>query len=190
MKLTIDRQGREQLLLIEDAQNEDILPGTKFFRNFSGLEKRNNGKVVNSEGKRNFCVALNFPDEVLDELVNLGINIVEFQSTNVEEYGDKPLRFVRVQISEGGKRPSEVYLANDTLKRKQQLMGNKISLLDGARFSKAELVIRTWHKDDGKVSLYLNSGYFYIQMNAIDAKFADYDEVLGGEFDDTEEAPF
>lgn len=190
MKLTIDNQGREQLLLIEGAENHDILPGTKYFRNFSGAEKKNNGKVVNSEGRRNFCLALNFPEEVLDELANLGLDIVEFQSTNTEEYGDEPLRFVRVQISEGGKRPSELYLANDTLKKKQQLTGNKISLLDGARFSNVNLVIRTWHKDDGKVSLYLNSGYFSIQMNPIDAKYADYDDALGSEFEDEEIAPF
>ncbi len=187
MKLTIQREGRNELLLIEDAENQDILPGTKYFRNFSGLEKKNGNQVVNSEGRRNFCLALNFPKEVLDELAGLGLDIVEFQSTNVEEYGDEPLRFVRVQISEGGTRPSELYLMNDTLKTKKQLRGNEISLLDGSRFSKAEMVIRTWHKENGKVSLYLNSGYFYIQMNPIDAKFADYDDVLGNEFS---EVPF
>ncbi len=186
MKLSIQKNGDSELLLIQEAENHDILPGTKFFRNFSGEEKKNNGKVVNSKGRRNFCLALNFPDDVLDELAGLGLDIVEFAGN--EEYGDQPLRFVRIQISEGGKKPSELYLTNDTLKRKQLLTGNKISLLDGARFSQPELVIRTWHKDDGKVSLYLNSGYFFIEMNPIDAKFADYDDMIGDSFE--EELPF
>lgn len=187
MKLTIERNGNSELLLIEGAENHDILPGTNFFRNFSGAEKKNKGKVVNSEGRRNFCLALNFTEDVLDELASLGLDIVEFPGN--EEYGDEPLRFVRVQISEGGRKPSELYLTNDTLKRKQLLTGSKIGLLDGARFSKVDLVIRTWHKEDGKVSLYLNSGYFYIQMNPIDAKFADYDDVIGDSFN-SEELPF
>ena len=180
MKLTIDRNGRSELLLIEEADNNDILPGTKYFRNFSGLEKKSKtGQVVNSEGRRNFCLALNFSKEVLDELAALGLDIVQFDSENTEEYGDEPLRFVRVQISEGGKAPSELYLVNETLKKKEPLRtGKQINLLDAARFSKVELVIRTWHKDNGKVSLYLNSGYFYIQMNPIDAKYANFDEAI------------
>lgn len=191
MKLTIENNGRNELLLIEEADNNDVLPGTKFFRNFSGLEKRDKrGQVVNSAGRRNFCLALNFPNEVLDKLADLGLDIVEFASQNTEEYGDEPLRFVRVQISESDKMPSQLYLMNDTLKTKQELVGKKINLLDSSRFSKVELVIRTWHKEDGKVSLYLNSGFFYIKMNPIEAKYADYDNVLGDEFDCGDETEF
>lgn len=179
MELTIEKQGRNELIIVRGANNQDILPGTKYFRNFSGEEKKNNGKVVNSAGRRNFCLALNVSEDILEELYEAGLDIVEFQSQNVEEYGDKPLRFVRIQISEGGKAPSEVYLVNDTLKKKQMLTGNKISLLDGARFTNVTLIFRTWHKEDGKVSLYLNNGYFSIQMNPVEAMYADYDDVLG-----------
>lgn len=191
MKLTIERRKYDELLIVEGADNTDILPGTEYFRNFSGLEKRNKktGKVVNSEGRRNFCLALNFPTEVLDELADLGLDIVEFASQNAEEYGDDPLRFVRIQISEGGKAPASLYLVNEAKKKKKTLTGKQIDLLDRARFSNADLVFRTWHKDDGKVSLYLNTASFSIEMNPVEAKLAEYDEVLGDDLDD-EELPF
>ena len=191
MKLTIERRKYDELLIVEGADNTDILPGTKYFRNFSGLEKRNDktGQVVNSAGRRNFCLALNFPTEVLDELADLGLDIVEFASQNSEEYGDDPLRFVRIQISEGGKAPSSLYLVNDVQKKKKQLTGKEINLLDGARFSNVNLVFRTWHKDNGKVSLYLNTGSFSIEMNPVEARLAEYDEVLGDDLGD-EELPF
>lgn len=191
MKLTIERRKYDELLIVEGADNTDILPGIEYFRNFSGLEKRNKktGKVVNSEGRRNFCLALNFPTEVLDELADLGLDIVEFASQNTEEYGDDPLRFVRIQISEGGKAPASLYLVNEAKKKKKPLTGKQIDLLDRARFSNVDLVFRTWHKDDGKVSLYLNTASFSIEMNPVEAKLAEYDEVLGDELDD-EELPF
>lgn len=192
MKLTIDKQGNNELLLIEGADNADILPGTKYFRNFAGVEKRHKttGKVVNSAGRRNFCLKLDFPTEVLDELYALGLDIVEFASQNQEEYGDEPLRFVRIQISEGGKAPSRLWLSNSSNKKKKEIFNKEIDLLDNARFSKVELVVRTWHKEDGTVSLYLNSGFFEQQMNPIEAKYADFDEVLGDDFDENEGLPF
>ena len=113
---------------------------------------------------------------------------MEFASQNTEEYGDKPLRFVRIQISEGGKAPASLFLLNNETHKKKRLSGRQIDLLDGARFSDVDLVFRTWHKDNGKVSLYLNTASFTIEMNPIEAKLAEYDEVLGDEFD--EELPF
>lgn len=192
MKLTIDKRRTDEIISVFEAENLDILPGTKYFRNFSGLEKRNEktGKIVNSAGRRNFCLALNFPTEVLDELAGLGIDIVEFNSQN-EEYGDEPLRFIRIQISEGGRAPSALYLMNEEKKTKKLLKGSEVNLLDGSRFSKVELSFRTWHKEDGKVSLYLNSAYFWLEMSSIEARFADYDEILGDEYASGEgELPF
>jgi len=41
MKLTIERRKYDELLMVEGADNTDILPGVKYFRNFAGHEKRN-----------------------------------------------------------------------------------------------------------------------------------------------------
>ena len=61
MKLTIEKQGRSETIMVEGAAQNDILPGQ--FRNFRG-EKRK----FNDEGKRNFNLALNLPVDALDEL--------------------------------------------------------------------------------------------------------------------------
>ena len=104
MKLTIEKTGRVETLMIEGAEQMDILPGT--FRNFRG-EKRK----FNDAGKRNFNLALNLPTEALDNLASIGLNIKELPPRD-EEYGDQPLRFVKVNVAFGGKIPPELYLVS------------------------------------------------------------------------------
>jgi hypothetical protein len=164
MRLTIDRQGRAELLMVMDARQEDILPGQ--FRNFRG-EKRK----FNDEGKRNFNLALNLPVEALDDLAGLGLNIKELPAN--EEYGDEPLRFVKVNIAFGGKVPPELYLVSG--KNIKELTQNELGLLDGARFTNVDLVIRTYHRDENSGSLYLQKGYFTIEQDPISAKYANMD---------------
>ena len=76
MKLTIERSGRAEILMIEGASQTDIIPGQ--FRNFRG-EKRK----FNDEGKRNFNLALNLPVDALDELADLGLKIKELDRKSV-----------------------------------------------------------------------------------------------------------
>lgn len=176
MKLTIERQGKAEILMVEDAVQSDILPGQ--FRNFRG-EKRK----FNDAGKRNFNLALNLPVDALDDLTGLGLNIKELAGN--EEYGDDPLRFVKVNVAFGGKVPPQLYLV--TKKNMKQLTENELGLLDGARFTKVDLVIRTYHRDEDSCSLYLQKGYFTIEQDPISAKYADYlQDVEEGE----EELPF
>ena len=186
MKLTVEREGNSEILMVEDATQDDIRPGS-FFRNFAGEERKNKGKIVNSEGRRNFCLVLNFPEDILDELQALGLKIVELSSDN-DEYNDGPLRFVRVEISTEGKRPTEMYLVNDAKKECIPMTPPQYGKLDRFRFSNVNLVIRTWHKDDGSTALYLNAGYFSIVQNRIADKFSDYKVV--GTVEDDEELPF
>lgn len=162
MKLTIDRQGRAELVMVEGAQQNDILPGK--FRNFRG-EKRQ----YNDEGKRNFNLALNLPVEALDELAGLGLNIKELPAN--EEYGDEPLRFVKVNVAFGGKVPPELYLVSG--RNMKELTQNELGLLDGARFTNVDLIIRTYHRDESTCTLYLQKGYFTIEQDPITAKYAD-----------------
>jgi len=164
MKLTIERSGRAEILMIEGASQMDILPGQ--FRNFRG-EKRK----FNDEGKRNFNLALNLPVEALDDLAGLGLNIKELPAN--EEYGDEPLRFVKVNVAFGGKVPPELYLVAG--KNMKELTQNELGLLDGARFTNVDLVIRTYHRDENSGSLYLQKGYFTIEQDPISAKYANMD---------------
>ena len=170
MKLTINRQGKAEVIMVEGAEQMDILPGQ--FRNFRG-EKRK----FNDEGKRNFNLALNLPTEALDDLAGLGLNIKELAAN--EEYGDEPLRFVKVNIAYGGKIPPELYLFSG--KRMKELTQNELGLLDSARFTDVTLLIRTYHRDEDSCTLYLQKGVFAIEQDPIMTKYAAY-------FDDMDES--
>ena len=178
MKLTIERSGKAEILMIEGAGQMDILPGQ--FRNFRG-EKRK----FNEEGKRNFNLALKLPTEALDDLVNLGLNIKEIPGN--EEYGDEALRFVKVNVAFGGRIPPELYLVAG--KKMKELTQGELGLLDGARFTNVDLVIRTYHRDEDTCTLYLQKGYFTIEQDPISAKYANMDlDALDAEY--AEELPF
>jgi hypothetical protein len=179
MRLIIEKNGRSENILVMEATQEDILPGQ--FRNFRG-EKRK----YNDEGKRNFNLALNLPDEALNDLAATGLKIKELAGN--EEYGDAPTRFVKVNVAFGGKVPPELYLCSG--KRKPKLLTqNELGLLDGARFSNVDLNIRTYHRDENTCTLYLQKGYFTIEQDPISAKYANlnYDAL---DFEGDEPLPF
>ena len=176
MKLTIEKTGRVETLMIEGAGQMDILPGP--FRNFRG-EKRK----FNDEGKRNFNLALHLDTDALDELAATGLKIKELPPRD-EEYGDEPLRFVKVNVAFGGKYPPNLYLV--TGKKMKELTENELALLDGARFTNVDLVIRTYHRDEETTTLYLQKGYFTIEQDPISAKYAE----LGLDDEDKEELPW
>lgn len=181
MKLTIDRSGRAEILMIEGAQQNDILPGN--FRNFRG-EKRKapNGKIVNDEGVRNFNLALNLDTAALDDLAAFGLNIKELAPKD-DSYGDEPLRFVKVNVAFGSKIPPELYLVAG--KNMKELTQNELGLLDGARFTNVDLIIRTYHRDENTCTLYLQKGYFTIEQDPISAKYANFEFGV-----EEEELPF
>lgn len=177
MKLTIERGRKSETVMIEGAGQKDILPGQ--FRNFRG-EKRK----YNDEGKRNFNLALDLPVEALDDLASTGLKIKELAAN--EEYGDEPTRFVKVNVAFGGKYPPELYLVTD--KNMKELSQSELGLLDGARFTNVDLVIRTYHKDEGSCTLYLQKGYFTIEQDPITAKYANLNfDALDA---DDEDCPF
>ena len=188
MNLTIERGAKAETLMIESAQQMDILPGN--FRNFRGEKRKSpDGKVVNDEGVRNFNLALNLPVEALDDLSQLGLNIKELPPRD-PEYGDEPLRFVKVNVAYGGKIPPELYLV--TKGKMKELTQSELGLLDGARFTNVDLIIRTYHRDEGTCTLYLQKGYFTLEVDPISAKYADFDidGTLSGIPDDDDGLPF
>lgn len=168
MNLTIEKRDKYELVMVEGGQQNDILPGK--FRNFRG-EKRQ----FNDAGKRNFNLALRLPVEALDNLASLGLNIKELAAN--EEYGDEPLRFVKVNVNFEGKVPPNLYLVAGA--NMKELTQNELGLLDGARFTNVDLVLRTYHRDENSCTLYLQKGYFTIEQDPISAKYAnlDYDAL-------------
>lgn len=177
MNITIEKTGRSEQILIEGATNDEILGGQ--FRNFRG-EKRK----FNDAGKRNFNLALPIPVKDLDALAETGLKIKEAAPKD-EEYGDEPLRFVKVNVALGGKFPPNLYLV--TGNKMHELSEGELALLDAARFTNVDLVIRTYHKDETSTTLYLQKGYFTIQQDPISAKYAAFE---ADEEEDEEEVPF
>jgi len=173
MKLTIEKSGRSEIIMVEGATQDDILAGS--FRNFRG-EKRK----YNDAGKRNFNLALDLPVEALDQLTETGLKIKELAPKD-EEYGDEPLRFVKVNVAFGGKFPPNLYLVSGN--KMHELAEGELGLLDGSRFANVDLVIRTYHKDENSTTLYLQKGYFTIQQDPISAKYANMD-IGDGPLDD------
>ena len=120
----------------------------------------------------------------MDDLASLGLNIKEIAGN--EEYGDEPLRFVKVNVAYGGKVPPNLYLvAGNNMK---ELTQGELGLLDGARFTNVDLVIRTYHRDADTCTLYLQKGYFTIEQDPISAKYANLN--LDAIDIDDEEVPF
>ena len=62
----------------------------------------------------------------------------------------------------------------------------ELALLDGARFSNVDLIVRTYHNEEN-TTLYLQKGYFSIEQDAISAKYADMEL---GEFEGVDDVPF
>ena len=179
MKITIEKNGRNETVMVEGAGQMDILPGQ--FRNFRG-EKRK----YNDEGKRNFNLALNLEEEVIEELRSTGLRIKELPPRD-DEYGDAPTYFVKVNVA-FGQYPPELYLVSGN--KMKELTKQELGLLDGARFSNVDLIIRTYHKDEESTTLYLQKGYFTIEQDPITAKYANYDPDGDGTDPDVEGLPF
>ena len=78
---------------------------------------------------------------------------------------------MKVNVAYGGKVPPELYLVAG--KNMKELTQNELGLLDGARLTNVDMVVRTYHRDEETCTLYLQKGYFTIEQDPISAKYAD-----------------
>jgi hypothetical protein len=100
--VSTDKSGRKSFTLVDpDAPKELRISDIRFgdilanvYRNFKGaMRKSKDGRIVNAEGARNFC--LRIPDEWLPLMEQIGVGITEQQS----EDEMPPLRFVKVKVN-------------------------------------------------------------------------------------------
>lgn len=144
--------------------------------NFSGAERTHpqTGRVVNSEGNRNFCIDI--PDDgvlvndgtnkwmTAEELAELGWPVKKHP---VYEDGDTPTYYLPVKV--GYKfRPPMVYLV--TGNKRKEIGEREIDTFDGRQFSKVDLVIhpsvrQDWDTGETAITAYLAEGWFYMQMS-------------------------
>lgn len=160
------KQNKKGNIIVEDARI--------IFRNFSGKETK-----FNRAGSQNFCVVLE-DREVVQSLIDDGWNV---RTLNPRDGEDEPTYYLQVKVNFGAISPN-VYMVSGTVKT--QLDEDTVSILDYADLQTCDLVIRPYNYDvNGKtgISAYLKKGYFVIDRDDLDLKYAE-EEFPG------EEIPF
>lgn len=141
--------------------------------NFAGNERTHNGRVVNSEGNRNFCIDI--PEEGVQladgsgEWVNVDWLIekgwpVKIHAGNEDE---APSYYLPIKVNFGF-RPPCMYLI--TGRRRTVLDESMVGDLDGRNFTKVNLVVhpsvrQDWDTGEVRISAYLAEGWFYVNMS-------------------------
>lgn len=149
--------------------------------NFSGVERVHSqtGRVVNSEGNRNFCIDIP-ADGVMandgsnkwfsvEELIEMGWPIKIHQSFNDEDTA--PSYYLPIKV--GFKyRPPRVYvvIGDD----RHEIGEDAIDTLDGRQFAKIDLIVhpsvrQNWDTGDVSITAYLAEGWFYMVMSPFEA---------------------
>jgi hypothetical protein len=146
--------------------------GRIMWRNFSGAAGR-----FNAEGERFFTLFLNHDDAPL--LEQDGWPVKYLKPREGEDELPQPFLRVKVKFSNNPKARPPV-LVMITGNNKTQLPEEMAAVLDYVDIEKADLLIRQFAGNfNGKdfVSVYLNSIYVTIRQDALELKYADYDEV-------------
>lgn len=144
--------------------------------NFSGSERTRNGRIVNGEGKRNFCVDIPEDGVMLNDGSNAWVTAQDLidmgwpvKPHNV--YGDDPNAtpgyYLPIQVNFSNRPPQVNLITGDNL---HMITENEIDTFDGRTFSKINLIVhpsvrQDWDTGETKITAYLAEGWFYIQMS-------------------------
>lgn len=146
------------------------------FRNFSGKEDK-----FNREGNRNFCVAIDDPDEA-NRLADIGWNVKRLNP--LEENGD-PQYYLQVAVNYKNIEPN-IYMV--TNKNKVRLSESTVGNLDSADIKNVDLIVSPYNWEvNGKsgVKAYCKTMYVTIDEDVFAGKY-DFD----GGFGDEDDIPF
>lgn len=161
-----------------NRMSNEFLQGVRIkYRNFRGLERKINGRIMNQEGKRNFCVVLN--EEQYEDLRDKGWQV----KAGIDKDGE-PEYTIKVSISFGG-RPPMIKMRPTDKEKGIMLDEETIDQLDFVDIENADLVIRPYVWDEtGKygASAYLRSMQVDIYVDPLEATM--------GMYDGEEELPF
>lgn len=156
------------------------------WRNFSGVAGR-----YNEEGDRNFNVFLE--DDIAKLLKDNGWNI---RWLKAREEGDPDRAILKVNVKyrrrDGTRtRPPRVVLI--TSRGKTNLDERTIPILDWAEIETADMILRGFEYEEGKVSAYLHSLYATIRDDPLEMKYFDVPDSAQAAITDEpadEETPF
>lgn len=134
-----------------------------FARNFSGAETQ-----FNAKGNRNFCVIID-DVEMAEQLMRDGWNVKQLKP---RDDGEPGAYFINVKANYGKGRPPRVY---EVIAGKRIELGEEdVHALDIEELERVDLTIRPFQWEvQGKsgVKGYLQTGYFYVREDALDALF-------------------
>lgn len=157
--------GNRRRFYIEDA---DLL-----FCNFAGREKRYEGRIMNEEGKRNFCVVIS--DELAGELAEEGWN-VKREKLNDGEIG-RP--YIKVNVSYRFNPPS---INMDNGRKVTELTEETVNLLDDMDIISADVAITPSRRTDGGYSAYVYELYANVEESRFARKHTyDYEDDAADE---------
>lgn len=134
-----------------------------FARNFSGAETQ-----FNAKGNRNFCVIID-DVEMAEQLMRDGWNVKQLKP---RDDGEPGAYFINIKANYGKGRPPRVY---EVIAGKRIELGEEdVHALDIEELERVDLTIRPFQWEvQGKsgVKGYLQTGYFYVREDALDALF-------------------
>ena len=155
------------------VEKNELLQGVRLkYRNFRGLERKQGGRVLNADGKRNFNVVLN-EDQYLDlKEKGWAVRAKEDADGNPEyllkvnlQFGVRP-PMIKMVPSDGGK---GIMVTEET-----------VDQLDFVEIDNAELVIRPYNWDESGqygAAAYLRSMRLDIYIDPLEAAMMAEDEA-------------
>lgn len=142
-------ERREKTVVIDGIVDSDVRS-----RNFAGKEKKDQfGKIVNSEGRRNFLLML--PEDIAEELKDRGC---EVKYSKVTQPNDVAKPYVSVNVSYYLK-PVEAYMISNGITT--PLDEAHVHMLDGVDFGNLCLEL-----DFGKVKVHPKNNVEYVPIFA------------------------
>lgn len=138
------------------------------FRNFSGSPTKFNAEG----GERYFEIRLD--KEKADELRAAGWRVKELDP---REEGDEPLWLLNVKVKFGQRPPRIVSVING---KRTPLNEDTVDALDSADIAFADIIIRPYNSGREFPSAYLQTGFFNVKLDELEALYDmdDEDEVV------------
>lgn len=131
------------------------------FKNFEGRQVKNNGRIINDEGKRNFHVIL--PEELALQLEDAGWNIKRWLP-NPEEEPDRVEYSTKIMVNFDGARPPMIVM--HTSKGSVEVTKDTAGLLDDAYIVSCDVAINQhpWESNTGSgINGYLRTMHAIIE---------------------------
>lgn len=136
------------------------------FKNLSGREVRNKGRVINEEGKRNFSLIIN--QEQADILRRMGVNVKTYIPEDPER---EPEYSIKVNATYTDRSTTEIYMV--TRKKKTLLSADSVGTLDSAEIANVDMIVRLWMYDPETMlqSVYVKSMYVKIKDDILSSRY-------------------